>query len=157
MTNEMTCIKDTEFSQYFENATKNTIFRLEEESSEKAWDSEIHQGSSTFSLLPDNCWVVPKPNNISIGKWIEAYDNGNNFAVEEILRESFDWPDDTIIRYFLDRSFVLQVKWCDFLRYWDDFLALEDDCPIVIPQNGLRRNEAIIFDPSGYIFKIGNK
>jgi hypothetical protein len=74
--------------------------------------------------------------------------------VEELLRGVFDWQDNRIIRFYAKKKIVFQTRWCDFLNFWDEFLAIEDDCPIVIPENGSGK-EAILFRPIGDIVKIG--
>ncbi len=150
---EMNCVQDTSYGEFFENAGKNTVFLLIDEEAEKAWTSEVDANSSSYFDLPDDCWIITDKSN-SIGSWMEAYNNDDNAAVERLLRASVDWPDDAVIKFFAKNKIVFQSRWCDFLRFWDEFIAAEDDCPIVIADN-CSGKEALIFRPIGDIIKIG--
>jgi hypothetical protein len=108
MTDDIICVQDTEFNEYFENTGKNVIFLLREEAAEKAWDAEIHTNSSSYFNLPDDCWIIAS-NNSSIGDWMEAYNNDNNVLVEELLRGVFDWQDNRIIRFYAKKKIVFQT------------------------------------------------
>jgi hypothetical protein len=153
MADNLICVQDTDYGEYFDNVGKNIVFLLKEESAEKAWHSEVHATSSSYFNLPDDCWIVASKSD-SIGNWMEAYNSDNNVAVEELLREALDWPDNAIVKFFAKKRIVFQTKWRDFLRYWDDFIAVEDDCPIIIPEN-CSGKEALVFRPIGDILKIG--
>ena len=153
MEDELVCVQDTSYGEYFENAGKESVFLLSEEMAEESWKNEIHPDSSSYFNLPDDCWVVSGKTN-SIGNWIEAYNSDDNYVVERSLREAVDWDDNTNVKFFAKKNIVFQARWCEFLRFWDGFIAVEDDCPIVIPENGARK-EALIFRPIGDILKIG--
>jgi hypothetical protein len=85
---------------------------------------------------------------------MEAYNDDDNATVEKLLRGRVNWSDDTTIRFFVKKSIVFQTRWCEFLRFWDEFISAEDDCPIIIPENGARK-EALLIRPIGDILKIG--
>jgi hypothetical protein len=153
MDSDLICVQDTDYGEYFEKTEKNTVFLLSGETAEKAWNAEVHANSSSYFDLPDDCWIVANK-YCFVGGWMEAYNNDDNVVVEELLRRAIEWPDDTIIRFFAKKKIVFQTRWCHFLRFWDGFIAVEDDCPILIPENGSGK-EAIIFRPVGDIIKIG--
>ena len=153
MSEDLICVQNIDYGEYFEKAGKGTVFLLSGETAEKIWDSEIYANSTSYFNLPDDCWVVSSKSSL-IGNWIEAYNNDDNDAVEELLRRAIDWRDDVIIRFFAKKKIVFQTKWCDFLCYWDEFLAVEDDCPIILPKDNSRK-EALVFRPIGDILKIG--
>lgn len=152
MADSSICVQDTDYCEYFENAGKNTIFLLSEEEAQNAWESEICTNSLSYFDLPDDCWVVAHASN-SIGYWIEAYNSDDNAAVANLLLKNINWPDDTIIKFFAKKKIVFQAKWCDFLRFWDEFIAVEDDCPIIIPEGDFGK-QALVFRPIGDILKI---
>jgi len=152
--NELVCVQDTDYDEYFEHAGKNTVFLLEDGMAEKAWKCEIDANSSSYFDLPDDCWIITSK-SYSLGRWMEAYNNDDNAAVEELLRDAVDWPDNTIINFFAKKKTIFQTRWCDFLHFWDEFIAVEDDCPIVISESGAGK-EALLFRPIGDIIKINN-
>lgn len=153
MIEDLICVQDTDYGEYFEKAGSNTVFLLGEKSAEAAWDSEVYGNASSYFNLPDDCWIVSGESN-SIGDWMDSYNNDENSAVEKLLREAVDWSDDAIVRFFVKKKIVFQSNWRDFLRYWDEFLAIEDDCPILLPRCSYRK-EALLFRSVGDIFKIG--
>jgi len=153
MVDEIICVQNTSYADYFENAKKNTVFMLSKKLAENTWNRVVHDGSSSYFDLPDDCWIVTNKTT-PIGRWIEAYNNDDNAAVEKSLRAAVDWSDDTLINFFAKNKIVFRTSWLDFLHYWDGFLAAEDDCPMVIPENTPRK-EAILFRPIGNIIKIG--
>lgn len=153
MSDEFTCVQDTDYGEYFENAGENTVFLLSQNMAERTWNSEVHASTSSYFDLPDDCWIIASK-SVPIGRWMEAYNNDENPMVEKSLRASVDWSDDIFIKFFAKKTSVFRVKWKDFLHYWDEFIAVEDDCPIVIPENESHK-EAILFRPIGDIVKIG--
>ena len=153
MTNDLICVQDTVYDEYFENIERNTVFLLSGEAAERAWNLEVYPNSSSYFDLPDDCWIVAVQSR-PIGQWLEAYNNDDNALVEELLRGALNWPDTTILKFFAKKKIVFQASWCDFLRWWDEFIAIEDDCPIIIPENGSGK-EALVFRPVGDILKIG--
>lgn len=151
MKDVLTCVLDTEYSDYFDDADKDSIFLLNEGAAKDVWNRKIHYGSSSFFNLPNDCWIAASK-SISIGRWIEAYNKGDAKIVEKLLREAVDWSDDWYI-YFLARSkVVFRMQWNVFLRHWDSLISIEDDCPIVIVESAPRQ-EAILFRPIGDILK----
>lgn len=153
MSEELTCVQDTGYSEYFENAGRNTVYLLSENMAESAWNREVHVGTSSYFDLPDDCWIISSE-SLPIGRWMEAYNNDDNPVVEKLLRAAVDWSDDIFIKFFAKKKSVFRVRWKEFLHYWDEFIAVEDDCPIVIPENGSGK-EAILFRSIGDIVKIG--
>ena len=153
MSEEFICVQDTDYREYFENAGINTVFLLSENMAESAWNREIHIGASSYFDLPDDCWIIASV-AVPIGRWMEAYNNDNNLLVEKLLRAEVGWPDDIFIKFFAKKKIVFRARWKDFLHYWDEFIAVEDDCPIVIPEKSPNK-EAILFRPIGDIVKIG--
>lgn len=152
MSDEMTCVKDTVNNYYFDKIEKNTVFLLRDDLAKEAWDRKIDKGSTSYFRLSKGCWITSDNREI-VGHWVEAYNNDNNAIVEKFLRRTVDWVDDSFILFFPDGLTAFRTRWRSFLQFCDDFLAFEDDCPIVMlePDGG---REAIVFAPTGYIIKI---
>lgn len=148
------CVQDTDYGRCFQSVRKNTVFLLDEKLAASAWDHEVCAGSSSYFNLPDDCWLV-FGKAVSIGRWMEAYNNDDNEILEQLLRAAVDWPDNTFIKFFAKKKIVFRTHWCDFLKHWDEFIAFEDDCPIVIPENFLNK-EALLFRPIGDVIKVAD-
>jgi Protein of unknown function (DUF2947) len=146
-------VQDSFYSEYFERAKEKTIFLLNEEEAKCVWGNKIDRSSSSYFDLPDDCWLVANE-SISVGRWIEAYNSDDNVEFAGKLRAAVSWSDDTIIQFLAKNKIIFQAKWCDFLECWDEFIAAEDDCPIVIPQSN-DVQEALLFRPIGDVLKIG--
>lgn len=117
------------------------------------WNKKIHQGSSSYFQLPDNNWVTANKLQ-SIGRWIEAYNNGNTTMVEKLLRKNVSWSDDEYVYFFAKSTIAFQMKWSYFLCFWDEFLAIEDDCPIIVLAENSKK-EALLFRAIGDILRVG--
>lgn len=152
MSKELICVQETGYADYFKKTLKNKVFLLDVKMAESAWDHAINIGTSSYFDLPNDCWLISS-DSVRIGDWLEAYNDDDNYAVSKILRDSVNWPEDDFVNFFAKRKIVFKVKWKDFVLYWDDFIAIEDDCPIVIPENK-KRKEAILFRPLGDVLKI---
>lgn len=97
------CVQDTEYGRCFQSVGRNTVFLLDEELAGSAWSHEIYASSSSYFNLPDDCWLV-FGRTVSIGRWIEAYNNDDNEILERLLRASVDWPDNTFIKFFAKKK-----------------------------------------------------
>lgn len=146
-------VQNSFYSEFFEKSEKDTVFLLSEEEAQYAWNSKIDNRSSSYFDIPNDCWVVASK-SVLVGRWIDAYNNDDNVGLADKLRTAVSWSDDTIIRFFAKKKIVFQSKWCDFLEFWDEFIAVEDDCSIVIPES-IDTREALLFRPIGDILKIG--
>ena len=153
MADKLVCVQKTHLNEYFENSDKITIFLLDEKLAESAWKRNIHFDSSSFFDLPDDCWIITSK-VVQVGHWMEAYNEGNDATVGKLLRKAVDWNDDFYIYFFAKKKIVFRTQWHNFLQHWDDFIAIEDDCPIVTPECDLCK-EAIVFRPIGDFLKIG--
>lgn len=152
MSDEMTCVKDTEYGYYFDNIEKSTAFLLREDLAKDAWGHKIHKGSTSYFRLPDDCWIT-SGKWAFVGTWVDAYNEDQNAIVEDFLRTAVDWPDDISIIFFANGLTAFRTQWRTFLKYWDEFISVEDDCPILMPETGDRKG-AIMFTPGGDIIRI---
>lgn len=146
-------VQNSFYSEFFEKAEKETVFLLSEEEAKDAWSNEIDKSSSSYFDLPDDCWIVTSE-SVSVGRWVEAYNDDDNLGLARKLRTAVFWGDDMVIKFFAKNKIVFQAKWIDFLKYWDEFISAEDDCPIVIPEFRDAR-EALLFRPIGDVLKVG--
>lgn len=127
----LTQVNSTKYRDFFEGVPANNIFLLDEKLASDFWLKHISiEGNSYFSL-PDNNWVI---NGFSepLGDWLEAYNDDNNEPVSQLLKRSFSWSHNTSIWFCISKEIIFQLSWEDFLKHWDCFVAIDDDCPIVI-------------------------
>lgn len=153
MNDRLIPVQDSFYKEYFDDIDKTKIFLLKEEYANSAWADEIDSNSTSYFDLPNDCWIV-KATSISIGDWIDAYNSDNNAIVANMLLSAIDWDEGEKIRFYVKKGIVFQAKWSDFLQFWDDFVAVEDDCPIVVSESS-RQQQALIFRPVGDVIKIG--
>lgn len=153
MSDTLTCVKKTFYSEYFEEVISNVVFLLDKESAKKAWEKNVGIGSESYFDLPDDSWLI-EGQKIEIGRWMEAYNTDDILLVKKLLASHVGWQDETVVNFFVNNEIVFITKWKDFLQYWDSFIAIEDDCPIVIPDILNKNRKAIIFRPIGDIVKI---
>jgi hypothetical protein len=149
---EKEAIENTLYKVCFESIPYNSIFLLSEVEASNLWSEYISINSRSYFDLHDNCWVI-KSKQIVVGDWLTYYNTDDNDSLTILLKKIFNWADEELIRFFANRNCVIETNWKYFLKYWDCFLAVNDDCPIVIP-NDSRFTEAILFKPNGHVLKI---
>ncbi len=149
---ELTSVLDSDYKDYFEGANSRDVYLLSKTCANAAWEEAIDSKAKSYFDLPDDNWVVTC-NSTSIGDWMTSYNDDERKPVSKILRRNVNWPEDTIIHFFVNRDIVFQSTWFNFIEAWDDFIAVEDDCPMIVPTTG-KTEGAILFRPIGDICKI---
>ncbi|WP_062269767.1 DUF2947 family protein [Endozoicomonas arenosclerae] len=145
-------VERTRYREYFDSIPRNSIFLLDKGVSELFWDKEISNKGASYFKLPNDCWLVSGESDL-IGSWLDFYNKSDNIPVSNILKSKFKWSDKETVRFCISKCIILESSWSVFLEFWDDFLAIDDDCPILIPSNPINR-EAILFRPIGDILKV---
>ncbi|MCG9962786.1 DUF2947 family protein [Shewanella cutis] len=153
MSENLSPVESTQHKDFFDDVPANTVFVYERSCGEALWEDVIGKKSTSYFSLPDDNWVVSKESR-KIGEWIEAYNNDENKIVGDILQRELDWGFDTKVRFFGKKSVVLETSWKSFLLHWDGFLALEDDCPILVKDGDIETG--ILFTGTGDILVINN-
>lgn len=149
---EKICVKKTIYRSFFEDVREDTVFLISAKWSEALWDKMIYQDKHSYFDLPNDCWTI-NGNKVRLGCWIDSY-NHNNRDVIEIIEDVVDWSDTDSTIFFVNRKLAFAARWRDFLEHWTSFIAIEDDCPIVMPEFGGDLRECIIFEPLGKVAKI---
>jgi hypothetical protein len=85
-----------------------------------------------------------------IGDWISSY-NGDTSRVSKLLEEKILWSKNSTVWFCISSSLILQTNWATFIEYWDSFLCVDDDCPILISKD---YGCSLLFRPLGDIVKI---
>jgi len=153
MSNILTCVKKSFYSQYFEEVISDVIFLLDRNSAKQAWEKKVDKKSESYFDLPDNSWLI-EGKTFKIGRWMEAYNTDDIVLVKKMLTSHVTWMDEAIIYFFVNKKISFLTQWKFFLKYWDNFIAIDDDCSIVIPDKINENREAIIFRPIGDIVRI---
>ncbi len=107
---------------------------------------------SSFFKLPDDNWIIRNESAI-IGEWISSYNDDDAKPVSDMLNKNISWGGASIIKFLINRDVAFQVPWENFIEMWDDFIAIEDDCPLVVPSNP-KRDGLLIFRPIGDIRRV---
>lgn len=149
---EKVCIKKTIYHSFFEDVTDNVVFWLSKSQSEALWDQMIYPHKHSYFDLPADCWIV-QGDKTTLGFWMDSYhhNDGNMF---ETIRAMVDWSDMEKMIFFVNRKVAFAATWQDFMQHWTSFIAVEDDCPIVMPESGGDLRGCIIFEPLGKVAKI---
>lgn len=150
--NILSSIEMTFYKEYFEDIKENRVFLFSKKAANSIWENKVDASASSYFKLPSDSWIN-MDEALFLGGWIDAYNNDTNFIVEKILRSSLDWKENSFILFLVNKNIVLKVKWKDFLKLWDSFLAIESDCPIVMLENSYQQ-EALLFTSRGEIYKF---
>jgi len=71
-------------------------------------------------------------------------------VLSDILTKRIFFKDDDIVRFCISSSCIFQTTWKYFNLYWSKFLAIDDDCSIVLSVKNT--DSSILFAPIGDIF-----
>jgi|RhiMetdeSRZDD1v2_1073273.scaffolds.fasta_scaffold52333_2 DUF2947 family protein len=145
-------ILESEYSEYFSDATVNSVFLLSINESQNIWNNNIDQKADSYFRLPDDNWLVVTE-QIIIGDWKEDFNANKVQDVQQLLNRSVTWNDEDIVLFCIRKNKILETNWSEFKRLWINFILCEDDCPILI--NHQIKGCAILFRPIGDIAKIG--
>jgi len=151
MNSSLIPISSTEFSEYFDNIGDCEIYLLSRNNAELYWRSIFTDKSRSYFSFSDDNWFI-KSSSYKIGEWINAYNSSSNIILSDILTKEIFWQDDDIIRFCISSSCIFQTTWQCFNLHWSDFLAIDDDCPIVFSVTNI--NASIWFTPVGNIFEV---
>lgn len=155
MSNELIAVENSEYEDYFENIKSDSVFLLSKSLAIDTWEKIIDLGAASYFSLPDDHWIV-KSESKAIGEWFDAYNNDKPFKVAKVLKKHTNWSLSSKVWYFISKKVSFETTWETFLLHWDDFLAIDDDCPIVVCDS-IDIKEAIVFKPMGAISLISKR
>ncbi len=148
----MNPVEVTELNDIFDDVDVKTIFVLDKNSASNHWINAVDEKANSYFRLQDNNWLVAN-NNAVIGGWRDAYNNDDNYYVSKLLNQHVEWEEECLVRFYVSKLIVLETKWKYFLKHWDNFLALEDDSPVLI-KDGEEKSRALIFRAGGDIVLV---
>jgi hypothetical protein len=146
-------VQKTPFKDIFKNSMEEDVILLGDEKANKLWEEEIDPKASSYFYLPDDHWLISSP-SFTIGEWLEAYNTDNNLFVETILRKNINYSKDSLLYFIARKNTIFLTKWSYFLKNWDEFIAVEDDCPILMLVDRKKRSNILVFKPLGDIDMI---
>lgn len=150
--NTLIPLRNTTFMEFFEDIECKDIFLLSKDGANRLWNSYFDKNAKSYFSLPDDNWVISGKKKL-IGTWLEAYNCDNNQAVSSILRKEITWRKSQVIWFCVSKEIIFQSHWHFFLKHWDCFVAVEEDCPIVVSQES-NQKLALLFRPIGDMYKI---
>lgn len=143
-------IMKTDFSDCFENTKQSEkVFLNNKETSIALWSKYIDENSKSYFTLDDNHWIITS-SEVELGVWLEDYNDDNLTPIKNILQHNINWELNDTVLFFISRLTVLETTWDSFLNLWINFIECDDDCPIVINKNNIKK-EAIVFKPIGSV------
>lgn len=141
------------FQASFSAGARAVIRELTSEEATEVCKSHLGGKARGFFSLPDEHWIVGADCAIA-GHWVEAY-NADSPAEVATALTALPWQENDTVYFFTGRSLVTESTWGAFVNHWMDFLAAEDDAPIVM--NLQRPWEALLFTSLGEIrYLTGN-
>lgn len=146
---KMTPVENTKFQNFFKNISKGSVYVLDENESASTWKAFVKSDRSSYFRLSDDNWVI-NSETIKVLNWIDAYNEDDNEKLSEQLRNSVDWDVDEGVRIYISKLIVLETVWDVFLKYWDDFIAFEDDA-FILGATSSSENNIFLFMSSGII------
>jgi len=151
MNDNLIPIASTEFSEYFDNVSDCEIYLLPEDDAKLYWSNIFMDKSTSYFNLSNDNWFI-KSKTYKIGEWINAYNATSNILLSDILTEEISWQNNDMVRFCVSSYCIFQTTWKCFKLYWSDFLAVDDDCPIVLSL--VNTDTSILFTPIGDVFKV---
>lgn len=145
-------VEKTVFKNCFEGIPPEKVFLLPKEDAYHFWEERVDSKATSYFNLSDDSWIITSEKE-ELGMWIEAYNNDDNDSVSDLLQKAFCWEENKPIWFCVSKEIIFQSSWCIFLKYWDCFIAAEDDCPILLSSSELEE-QALLFRAIGDMHKI---
>ena len=149
---DLQAVLNSPYKDYFETAGASDVYLLSKSKANNFWDNAVEEKIDSFFKLPNDNWIVNSV-SVKIGEWISAYNADEKKPVSQVLRKNIAWDESSTIWFLVNRDIAFQTTWNNFIELWDDFIAIEDDCPLILPNNP-RKEGALIFSSIGHILKI---
>lgn len=154
LTDHKTPVNQSDISEFFDAPKMDDVFLLSQNDSSRVFSMFVDPKAKSYWDLDNQNWIVSGDRS-DIADWITPYNKDNNALLSDFLREHLKWDDNDTIYFISKRSLVVESSWKSFLLSWDSFLALEDDCPIIVSPN--RKGIALLFKPIGRLEQIQKK
>ncbi len=153
MNNNLISIKNTHFKEYFSSEIYDEVFLLDTKDANLFWHSYIGENTTSYFNLPNDNWII-KEERIFLAEWITYYNEDNNISISTILKNQISCDNDATIWFCMSKELILKSNWKVFLEHWDCFIAIDDDCPIILIEN---EAQSLLFTSIGGLYKIIRK
>ncbi len=144
-------IKKSAYLDFFLNADIEYTYLLDEEQAKMVWQRQVQSNAASYFKLEDDHWLVRAKIENRI-EWITSYNESDFLHICCLLEALVEWHKQDTVYFLISQSLVLETKWLELTTYWNLFLTVEDDCPIVI--NPKFSNEALLFTSIGEVYKL---
>ena len=134
---------------WFDTEVEGQIQLLDKEYANAVWDLMIDPRQDHYMKLPEDAWPHASKQTL-VGNYKFADKN----KISKFLIRTVKWEEETAIYFFYNRDFILETVWKIFVKVWDDFVAIENEGSILM-KAGSKKQEAMIFGPTGGIYKMG--
>ncbi|WP_028304444.1 DUF2947 domain-containing protein [Oceanospirillum maris] len=121
------------------------------ERSLQLWQAQVSPQSLDYSFFQPDDWAGNSKSWLETGPWQSAWDSNDN-DLPELMREHFDWEQNTVVYVCYDSENVIETTWGVFQRAWKNFLFMDDGTLII----GRKRKQVAQFFDNGQM-RIGLK
>lgn len=147
-----TAVEHSIFSELFEDVGAHEVYLLSDEDAQRAWVNLVDEKASSYFDLPNSSWLVTGEISV-VGSWLPFYNADDRQAGRALLEGAVDWKPRSEVLFLVKKTIVLQSTWASFCALWDNFLAVEDDCPMLIRTQDIR-SQALLFQSLGTVLRI---
>ncbi|WP_163933412.1 DUF2947 domain-containing protein [Paraferrimonas sp. SM1919] len=117
--------------------------------STQLWKERISKQSDHPDFFKKGDWAFEIETWQEQGEWESIFDSADT-ALPELILESIEWQDNTVVYYCCDQNNVIESNWGVFKRCWKNFLFMDDGVLLIAK----KRNEVVQFLSNGS-FQIG--
>lgn len=132
------------------------VFVMHRDAAQDFWDSKVNEVARTYFHLPDSSWIVAGPTE-QLGSWLKAYNDEEYSRVRALLLRSQFQSHIAPVAFCVNARTCLVAPWGIFCEAWFAFIAVSDDCPIVMPVSAAAPQHCIIFTPRGAVWRVARE
>jgi hypothetical protein len=125
-------------------ADRDRIRRLDDASSQSAWDAVVGQRVPVTVVLRDG-WLSELSRSGEPFEWHKSWNAGDDQWAASHLRPRLPWNDDPIVLFIWRPTWSVLTPFEVFLRHWRAFL-FDDEGPLLV---STKHSEVAWFWPTG--------
>lgn len=130
---------------------KQAIKPMTEPRAQELWKQMVSRQVDHPDFFRSGDWAFNVETWQEQGNWEEVWDSEQT-ALPELLLDTLQWEDNTVVYYCNDQYSVIETTWGTFKRCWKNFLFMDDGALLL----GKRRTEVVQFLANGS-FRAGTK
>ena len=140
-------VQQSELNIYFDDFTEELpIWVLDKDEAQRLWSEIFDARSSVYFNLPDDSWVQVE-RSVHAGDWQPGLNEEDFEPFRQSLSANVPWRATDDVLFAASSTTILQTTWEAFLRYWQGFLYLKSDAPMLLSPQHPR--QCILFFPGG--------